>query len=130
MKKKDFDKAVKKKMWGHIFISLYCSAIALGLIASGINIYNLAPNDSSYLFIFAAIVSAFAIASFVTMIELMINRGNKGYYNLCKRCKYLVKKDKVFCNNCKRNIRSAIEGSNDKKYFKEYQKIAKKEKKK
>jgi len=124
MKNKDFEKArTKKLIEGLVYFII---GLLLSLIAQ--HMYNI---DIDFLLCLATGLSGvWAWITFIDRLIDYIDSIDNRKYSLCKRCKGLIKKDKLFCSSCKESIRISIKRDKDKKYFSEYKTLIKKEKNK
>jgi hypothetical protein len=124
--KDDFKKAVRKDIKTNIvmiffgFLFMY-----LGYIFYVINDIN---DPFSLLFCFIGI--AFFICALINIVNDIESKHHPEKYELCKRCKCLIKKDKIFCNDCKNSLRRLNKYEEDKKFIKEYANLIKEEKNK
>jgi hypothetical protein len=132
MKKKtdEFKKAVKKETNNSKILGKFIAG-SFFLIFSYI-FYLIPPQDEfSYLFSFllgglGMILIMFSLMDFSIKIDY---KKHPEKYNLCKRCKCLIKKDKMFCDNCKDRIRRLNKYEEDKKFIKYYVDVIKQEEK-
>jgi len=127
MNNKDFEKArhnhLGRELIG-IFFSLFLLVATYEFYIMEIYPINL---------FFGIIGGGLFIVSFMGIINYIESGTNPDKYSLCKRCKCLIKKDRIFCSDCKNSIRISIKRESDKKYFSEYKTLIKqkeKEKKK
>ena len=86
--------------------------------------------DSLICFVLGVIGLIFLLVFFSRIFNCLESGRDPERYALCKRCKYLIKKDKIFCLSCRDNIKMSLKRDKDKKYFNEYKTLIKKEKKK
>lgn len=123
MKNKDFEKARSKSLGGGL-IGLFFSFILLVIT------YSLYMGEFYPLNIFFGVmgICLFSI-SFILITEYIESGCDPEKYSLCKRCKCLIKKDKIFCSDCRGRIRMSLKRNKDKKYFNEYKTLIKKEEK-
>ncbi len=129
-KQKEFDKAVKKKWLGNFIGTIVCAYFSFIFMLAAYTFYSLDLN-LTLIFIMLGVFATFGfLINFIELIKFAINPNISESYHLCKRCKALVKKDKVFCSECMSRIKRAVREVEDKDYFKEYKKIIKQEKKK
>ena len=134
-KKKEFDKAVKNKINGNFGGAIACILLTFMFMYSGYVLCIIEPisQDVAAIFfmlgIFTLVGLIWNLVEALT-IALYSPKGIIEDYHLCKRCKCLIKKDKVFCNDCKHSLRRSLKHIEDKQYISEYKKIVKKEKKK
>ena len=128
----DFKKAVGNKISGNLGGTLLCGFFALIFIDLGYSFYTI-DQDVSLIFwiigLFASLGLIYNLIETLT-IGLYSNKEKQDNYHLCKRCKCLVKKDKIFCNDCKYDIKRSLKHLEDEKYFNEYKKIIKEKEKK
>jgi len=123
MKNKDFEKARSRTLGGG-FVGLLFSLILLTIT------YGLYLGENLF-YIFSGIGGlGLFIISFILITEYIVSGCNPERYSLCKRCKCLIKKDKIFCSDCKNEIKMSLEKDNDKKYFNEYKTLIKQKEKK
>jgi len=133
--KEDFDKAVKNKIGGNIGGTLACGFLIFLFSVASYIFYTVEPISMETGLIFFMLGLVALVGLIYNLGEmLIIGTQKRGKivedYHLCKRCKCLINKDKVFCNDCKNELRRSLKHNKDKKYFKEYKAIVKKEKKK
>jgi len=124
MKNKDFEKAREKKSREGLFYLFF--SFALLIMTYPIYIGDCCPLDILF---FVIGVSLFII-SLSCRIDYIESKYYPKKYSLCKRCKCLIKKDKIFCSDCRVSIRLSLKKEENKKYFNEYKTLIKKEKKK
>ena len=131
--KEDFDKAVKKKISGCFGATLACGiSVALCAILSNA-FYTLEPISIEIALVFGMFLLfawGFLVWNLIELMEFSFSKKISKKYHLCNRCNSLIKKDKVFCNNCYQELKRSIKYLEDKSYFKDYKKVIKKEKNK
>ena len=126
----DFKKAVKKRIFGSILGTIIGGFFAFILLSISYSFYNLEQDLSLITGFGGILIAIISIGSFIDAIEFILNPKKLDNYVLCKRCKCLINKDKIFCNDCRYDIRRAFDRSEDKQYFDEYKKMIKQEKEK
>ena len=130
--KEDFKKAVKKKILGNLVGTLGCGFLVFMFISIFYCFYSIEPEVGSLFLILGIFSFACLLYNLIEIIFICLYSEDRIIedYNLCKRCKSLVNKNKVFCNDCKYDIKRSLKYEGDKKYFNEYTKIVKQEMKK
>lgn len=129
----EFNKAVKNKIWGNFAKTIACGFLTFMFLLVG-SIFCTVETASQDVYLSFFMFGIFALVgliyNFINLLEFSFSKKLSENYHLCKRCKKLVDKKKVFCNDCKHSLRRIVRDEEDKIHLKEYKKIMKKEKKK
>jgi hypothetical protein len=125
----EFQKAVKSRIKRSIVYAAFCGYLSILFLYSGYSFFNI---DFDFVLINGIIGILFLVGSLMSIMDIIKFKYNKKIseeYSLCKRCKRLIKKDKVFCDECKNRIRRLNKYEEDKNFIKEYALLIKQENK-
>jgi len=130
--KEEFNKAVKKKIFGNLGGTIACGFLTWMFIFAGYIFYAVEPDLATGFLLLGLLAGLGLLYNFVETLPIVSCSKKQlvGSYHLCKRCKNLIRKNKVFCSDCKNELRRSLKHNEDKQYLNKYQKIIKKEKKK
>ena len=126
----DFKKAVEKKIKSNVGFMFFLGVVAYLFFWASSSFYNV-DSDLFLIMIFSGgIFSMFLLMILIGTLRFKHNPKKLDKYELCRRCKCLIEKDKVFCNDCKERIEKVVKYEEDKKSINEYKILIKQEEKK